>query len=54
MDLLARLLKRGLRVVQVYDGFYSDDPRLPDFCAEWLPEVATDYWVSCAIERAYQ
>lgn len=54
MDLLARLLKRGLRVVQVYDGFFSDDPRLPDFCTEWLPEVATDYWVSCAIERAYQ
>lgn len=54
MDLLARLLKRGLRVVQVYDGFFSDDPRLGEFCTEWLPEVATDYWVSCAIERAYQ
>ena len=54
MDLLARLLKRGLRVVQVYDGFYSDDPRLGEFCTEWLPEIATDYWVSCTIERAYQ
>lgn len=43
MDLLQNLLSRGLKVVQIYDGFYSDDPRLPDLCRELLPCLARTY-----------
>lgn len=43
MDLLQNLLSRGLKVVQIYDGFYSDSPLLPDLCRELLPCLARTY-----------
>lgn len=43
LDLHKFLTDQGLKVVQVYDAFYSDDPRLPELCKEALPQIAAAY-----------
>ena len=43
MMLRSELYKRGVRTSQCYDGFWSDDARLPTMCEEILPQVASDY-----------
>ena len=43
MMLRGELYKRGVRTSQCYDGFWSDDTRLPTMCEEILPVVAAEY-----------
>lgn len=43
LDLHKYLVDKGLRIAQVYDGFYSNDPRLPALCKAALPEIARAY-----------
>lgn len=43
MMLRGELYKRGVRTSQCYDGFWSDDARLPTMCEEILPVVAAEY-----------
>lgn len=43
LDLHKFLTDKGLKVVQVYDAFYSDDPRLKELCREALPKIAAAY-----------
>ena len=43
LDLHKFLTDQGLKVVQVYDAFYSDAPRLPELCKEALPQIAAAY-----------
>ena len=42
LDLVERLRSSGIRVVQIYDGFYSDQD-IGDYCRFILPDVAAKY-----------
>lgn len=37
------LYRQGVKTSQCYDGFWSDDERLPELCEELLPKVAEEY-----------
>lgn len=50
IDLLEELIKRGFRVGQVYDGFYSDRP-IEDVCEELLPVLAEKYAIKAGFKE---
>ena len=43
LSLRRELYARGVQTSQCYDGFWSDDPQLPELCQELLPKVAAEY-----------
>lgn len=47
--LLQMLLNQGLKVLLVYDCFYSDNPKIGEYCRAYLPRIAENYLktISC-------